>query len=278
MIATGTRRIIFEGSPSSETLALHRERYGRLAPAARRSDLIEILEASGLQGRGGAGFPVGRKWRTVAERAGGHAVVLVNGAEGEPLSVKDRSLMTLKPHLVFDGALMAAETVGADEVIFYIGSEHHAARQSMARALVERQPDFGRRRLRLLAAPTAYVAGEESAAVNFVQSGVAKPTTTPPRPFERGVRGRPTLVQNVESMAMAALIAQYGDSWYRGLGRGSAGGLGLVTVSGAVAHPGLQEIELGSTVGEVAEAAGARRDGVEGSAARRILRRLRPYG
>jgi len=257
MIATAGRPLIFEGVPGPETLAVHRKRLGALPPAARRSDLIGILEASGLQGRGGAGFPVGRKWRSVAERAGGRAVVLVNGAEGEPLSVKDRSLMTTRPHLLVDGALLAADAVGAEEVIFYVGAEHHAARASMSRALAERKPDFGRRRLRLLQAPTAYVAGEETAAINFVQSGIAKPTTTPPRPFERGVRGRPTLVQNVESLAVAALIAQYGDSWYRGLGRGSASGFGLVTVSGAVDRPGIREIELGSSVAEVAEAAGS---------------------
>jgi NADH:ubiquinone oxidoreductase subunit F (NADH-binding) len=168
--------------------------------------------------------------------------------------------MTMRPHLVIDGALLAADAVGAEEVIFYIGSEHRAAHASINQALAERKNDFSVRRLRLITAPTAYVAGEESAAVNFVQSGAALPTTTPPRPFERGVRGRPTLVQNVESLAVAALVAQYGDSWYRGLGRGSASGFGLVTVSGAVTRPGLQEVELGSTVGEIVEAAGGKRN------------------
>jgi NADH:ubiquinone oxidoreductase subunit F (NADH-binding) len=246
-----------------ETLGDHRRRIGSLPPMGHRSDLISILEASGLQGRGGAGFPVGRKWRSVAERSGGRAVILVNGAEGEPLSIKDRSLMTHRPHLVVDGALLAADAVGANEVIVYIGAEHHAARAAMHRAMSERSREFGRRRLRLLDAPTAYVAGEESAAVNFAESGRALPVTTPPRPFERGVHGRPTLVQNVESLAVAALIAQYGDAWYRGLGRGTARGFGLVTVSGAVLQPGLQEIELGSTVGEVVDAAGGVRSGIQ---------------
>jgi len=263
MIASARRPVIFGGTPSIETLALHRERLGTLPPAARRSELIGVLEASGLQGRGGAGFPVGRKWRSVAERAAGRAVLLVNGAEGEPLSIKDRSLMATRPHLVVDGALLAADAVGLEEVIFYMGAEHHLARASINRALAERKAEFGRRRLRLLDAPAAYVAGEESAAVNFVQSGFAVPTTTPPRPFERGVRGRPTLVQNVESLAVAALIAQYGDAWYRGLGRGTGRGVGLVTVSGAVPRPGLQEVELGSTVGEAAEAAGGSRNGLQ---------------
>lgn len=261
MIGTA-RAAIFAGPASVETLGDHRRRIGTLPPVGRRSDVISTLEASGLQGRGGAGFPVGRKWRSVAERSGGRAVVLVNGAEGEPLSIKDRSLMMHRPHLVVDGALLAADAVGANEVIIYIGAEHHAARSAIDRAMSERGHEFGNRRLRLLDAPTSYVAGEESAAVNFAKSGKALPVTTPPRPFERGVHGRPTLVQNVESLAVAALIAQYGDAWYRGLGRGPSRGLGLVTVSGAVGRPGLQEIELGSMVGEVVEAAGGARNGI----------------
>ncbi len=263
MLAAAPRGVIFDGPSTAESHADHRRRIGALLPVGRRSDVIGILEASGLQGRGGAGFPVGRKWRSVAARAGGRAVVLVNGAEGEPLSVKDRSLMTARPHLVVDGALLAADAVGAEEIIIYIGVEHRAAKAAMGRALAERQADFGRRRLRLLDAPATYIAGEESAAVNVAQSGAALPTNTPPRPFERGVRGRPTLVQNVESLAVAALIAHYGDAWYRGMGRGRATGFGLVTVSGAVARPRLQEVELGSTVGEVAHAAGAARPGVQ---------------
>ncbi|MEA2667767.1 MAG: [NiFe] hydrogenase diaphorase moiety large subunit, partial [Chloroflexota bacterium] len=100
--------------PIAESLASHRQRLGPL-PALASGELIAELESSGLLGRGGAGFPVGRKWRTVAQRSSGHAVVLANGAEGEPLSHKDRSLMAARPHLVIDGALLAARTVGADD-------------------------------------------------------------------------------------------------------------------------------------------------------------------
>jgi NADH:ubiquinone oxidoreductase subunit F (NADH-binding) len=214
------------------------------------------LDASGLLGRGGAGFPVGRKWRAVADRSDGHAVVLANGAEGEPLSRKDRSLMAARPHLVIDGALLAAREVGADDIIFYIGSEHHAADAAMRQALAERARDI-RGRARIVTAPTGYVSGEESAAVHFVNAGDARPTTTPPRPFERGVGGRPTLVQNVESLALAALIARRGRDWY--LDHGHAGGMGLVTVSGAVNHAGVQEIVFGSTLGDLAAAAGGLR-------------------
>jgi len=238
----------------AESLAAHRQRLGPL-PTLPSGPLIAELEASGLLGRGGAGFPVGRKWRAVAERSSGGAVVLANGAEGEPLSLKDRSLMAGRPHLVIDGALLAARAVGADDIIFYVGIEHRAAEAALRHALAERAADL-RGRAHIVAAPVGYVSGEESAAVHFVNSGDARPTTTPPRPFERGVGGRPTLVQNVESLALAALIARRGHAWYQGLGRGRARGIGLLTVSGAVNHAGVHEVEFGSTVGEAAAAAG----------------------
>jgi NADH:ubiquinone oxidoreductase subunit F (NADH-binding) len=240
---------------NAESLATHRQRFGPL-PALSSGELIAEVESSGLLGRGGAGFPVGRKWRTVAERSSGHAVVLANGAEGEPLSHKDRSLMTARPHLVIDGALLAAGAVGAHDIIFYIGTEHQAANAAMRHALAERSRDI-RGRARIVTAPTGYISGEESAAVHFVNGGDARPTTTPPRPFDRGVGGKPTLVQNVESLALAALIARRGHGWYTD--RGRTGGIGLVTISGAVNRAGVHEIAFGSTLGDLAAVAGGLR-------------------
>src|SRR5712692_3098121 len=241
--------------PVTESLATHRQRLGPL-PALASGELIAELESSGMLGRGGAGFPVGRKWRTVAERSSGRAVVLANGAEGEPLSHKDRSLMAARPHLVIDGALLAADAVGADDIIFYVGTEHRAAEEGIRRALAERASEI-RGRIRIVTAPAGYGSGEESAAVHFVNAGDARPTTTPPRPFDRGVGGRPTLVQNVESLALAALIARRGHDWF--IDHGRAGGIGLITVSGAVKHAGVQEIHFGSTLSDVASAAGGLR-------------------
>ena len=212
--------------------------------------LIDALEQSDLRGRGGAGFPVGRKWRSVAARPGPR-VVIANGAEGEPLSFKDRLLMQARPHLVLDGALLAADAVKADQIILYIGREHSAAASAMLHALAER-PARERRRIRISRPPVAYISGEETAAVQFINRGVALPLTVPPRPFEAGVGGRPTLVQNVESLATAALIGRRGGAWYR-----SSGTL-LVTVTGAVTRPGVIETWLGTTVAEVVERAGGR--------------------
>lgn len=248
----------------------HLERLGDLPPRAARAGVIASVEASGLLGRGGAGFPVGRKWRSVAERAPGRgAVVLVNGAEGEPLSHKDRAVMALRPHLLLDGAELAADAVGADEIVLYVGEAHTVARKAIERALGERAATAKRRThgvpIRLMLAPNRYVSGEESAAVHAVNVGDARPTTTPPRPYERGVRGRPTLVQNVESLAYAALIGRFGEAWYREAGRGETRGTTLVTLSGPDRGPVVREVELGLTIGELAALSGpeAGRDRVQ---------------
>lgn len=218
----------------------------RLAPlpAIGGSELIRRLEMHDVLGRGGAGFPVARKWRAVRERAQGSAVVLVNGAEGEPLSQKDQTLMGARPHLVIDGALLAADAVGGRDIIFYVGGEHRAAVSAMRRALVQR-PEAAARRARLVEAPKGYIVGEESAAVHFINAGDARPMATPPRPFECGVAGRPTLVQNVESLAMAALLA-----------RGAIERSALVTVSGSVNRAGVYEIPLDATAADAAGMAG----------------------
>ncbi len=248
---------IFAGpaAPSGpESHADHLARLGRLPTGRDAAAVIPVLEASGLLGRGGAGFPVGRKWRALAGQAGGRPVVLANGAEGEPLSAKDRTLLRLRPHLVLDGALLAADAVGADKVVLYIGHAHRDARASVKRALGERRNL--QVRVELLEAPDTYVAGEESSAVHFVNARDARPTITPPRPYERGVDGRPTLVQNVESLAHAALIGRLGDGWYREAGRDVTPGSALVTISGGT-RDGVREIEIGTTIGELAEQAGA---------------------
>src|SRR3979411_3044847 len=149
-----------------EAFGEHLGRFGSL-PAAGRG-LIETLERSGLTGRGGASFPVGAKWRSVAARSRGSAVVIANGAEGEPQSHKDRLLMATRPHLVLDGAFLAAEALGARDVVLYIGEEHQAARVAMATALA-RRPEPERRLARMVEAPRRYVAGESSAAGHLVE-------------------------------------------------------------------------------------------------------------
>jgi NADH:ubiquinone oxidoreductase subunit F (NADH-binding) len=227
------------------------------APAA---NFVEILDHSGLTGRGGASFPVGKKWRAVAN-AGGGPVVLVNGAEGEPQSMKDRVLMGRRPHLILDGALVAAHVVRASRIAVYVGEEHRAARVAMATALAER-PEPLLRQATLLAAPNRYVAGESSAAVNFLRASIALPTSRPPAPHEAAAGRAPTLVQNVETLAQVALIARHGAEWFRSAGRRGALGTVLITLAGAVTTPGVVEVEAGTTVSEALEAVGGARGNV----------------
>ena len=237
-------RLLAGPDPSTgpERLTAHVARLGPLPKGG--GHLINLLDSTGLTGRGGAAFPVGRKWHAVAASRG-PAVVIANGAEGEPHSKKDRHLMTSRPHLILDGALLAAATVRANQVILFIGEGHHAALRCMSQAVAERAPDE-RRLIRIVTAPARYVAGESSAAVHLVDAGIATPTTTPPSPRERGVGGAATLVQNVETLAHAALIAR----------SGLATDTVLITVAGSARTPGVLEVELGTPLGEAVQLAG----------------------
>jgi NADH:ubiquinone oxidoreductase subunit F (NADH-binding) len=176
--------------------------------------------------------------------------VVANGAEGEPPSAKDRFLLLHNPHLVIDGALAAAAAVAADEVVFAVGAQ---ARPTLPR--LEATVDARRRargpRLRLVPVPDRFVSGEETALVHFLNGGRATPTFVPPRPFERGVGGRPTLVQNVETLANIGLTNRHGPEWFRELGTPAEPGTALVTVSGAVREAGVHEIELGTPLQQV---------------------------
>ena len=227
----------------AEPLESHHQRLGRL-PATGK-DFIDTLARSGLVGKGGAGFPVGAKWRSVAGHSHGRAVIVANGAEGEPQSKKDRVLMATRPHLVLDGAFIAAKALRARRIVLYIGEHHTAAQAAMVRALAERS-ERERGIVTISPAPARYVSGESSAAVHLVNAGIATPTTTPPHPHERGVEGGATLVQNVETLAHVALIARYG----------AASGTTLVTLAGGVSHPGVVEIEETATIGELVSRCG----------------------
>lgn len=242
---SGTRRLLPLGIAGDVAWASHLERYGPLGPL----QLAEV-ERSGLTGRGGAGFPTAVKLAAVASRRG--PVVVANGTEGEPVSSKDAVLMAFNPHLVVDGVLAAMSVVGAREAFIAVSRDVPA--RTLERALLERGPEA--KRIELVAVPERFVAGEESALVNFVNGGDAKPTFTPPRPFERGVDARPTLVQNVETLANLALIARYGSRWFRSAGTDAEPGTVLVTVAGAVNRPGVVEVELGLPLRSVVERCG----------------------
>ena len=182
---------------------------------------------------GRRGYPTARKLAAVAA---GHApVVLANGTEGEPASAKDKALMARSPQLVLDGAVLAAEMVGARETVIVV---HPAARRVIDDAAAERtRAGFDRVRITVRTAAERFVAGEASAVVHWIERGVPAPTASPPRVSERGLRGAPTLVQNVETLAHLALIARYGAAWFRSVGTSAEPGSMLVTVLGAVREP-----------------------------------------
>ncbi len=239
----------------------HQEQYGPLplwgAPGRRRPGrLIDVVDASGLTGRGGAGFPTGRKMRSVASGPGS-AVVVANGAEGEPASCKDRLLLTRMPHLVLDGITLAAHAVGAREAYLCVHGQETDLLDALDDAVAQRrEAGLDPVPIQVTGIPGHYVASEQSSIVSYLNDGPAKPTFSPPRPHQRGVHGRPTLVNNVETLAHLALIARFGDRWFRGIGVPSAPGSTLVTVSGAVARPGVYEIETGTPAGRVVMLAG----------------------
>lgn len=234
------------------TLAEHSLVHGPM-PRVAPQPLIEEVEQSGLRGRGGADFPTARKLQAVAGRRRVGAVV-VNGSETEPASAKDRLLLARLPHLVLDGAVLAAGAVGAREVIVKVGDGKADVVNGLEGAIAVRDSDPVS--IRVVAGPVGYVAGEESAVVHYLNGGGPLPTFVPPRPFERGYRGRPTLIQNPETLAQIALVARFGSRWYRELGTAADPGSALVTISGAVAAPGVYELAFGTTMGDLLDAAG----------------------
>jgi NADH:ubiquinone oxidoreductase subunit F (NADH-binding) len=233
------------------------DRRSRRHARHRAAMLLKEIENSGLRGHGGAAFPTAIKMRAVA---GGRrrAVVVVNAAEGEPASHKDRTLLEALPHLVLDGGTLAAEAVGAEEVIVCACESADIGIESVNRALEERATAGSERSpsLRLATVPAHYVAGQESALVNYLNGGLARPTFSPPTPFEQGVGRRPTLVNNAETLAHVALIARHGAQWFRQLGTSGQPGSTLVTLSGPLARPGVYEIEHGASLTSLIQAAG----------------------
>ncbi len=243
-------------APGPASLAGHLARYGP-APSAGPDwpppgALIREVERSGLTGRGGAGFPTSRKLAAVA--AGSAPVVVANGTEGEPASAKDKVLLARSPHLVLDGAVLAAEMVGARKAVIVV---HHAVREIVGNAVAERScAGSDQVRIQVVTAADRFVGGEASAVIHWIERGIPTPTRTPPRTSQRGLGGRPTLVQNVETLAHLALIGRYGAAWFRAVGTAQEPGSLLVTILGAVHEPGVFEAAIGTPVTDVLGQAG----------------------
>jgi NADH:ubiquinone oxidoreductase subunit F (NADH-binding) len=219
----------------------------------RLSRLTEALDRAEVHGRGGAGFPTATKLRAVAARRG-RPIVVVNAAEGEPLSHKDRYLLASRADTVLDGALAAANALGGDEIVIAVDERLSDEADAIA-AAAETRRELNRRGMRTLVqtVPSGYVTGQETALIAALSGNLARPTLTPPYPFESGLRRRPTLVSNTETYSHIGRVA-----------RGTYDGTRLVTVGGAVTQPGLVEITSENTLAGVLQSAGELTEKIQG--------------
>ncbi len=258
------------GAPT-ETLAEYRARGGyegllRALAANSPGAVVDAIEQSGLRGRGGASFPTARKWRLAHSSAATEKFVVANGGEHEPGSEKDRHLVAKYPHSVLEGLLLAGFATGAQKGYVYLIEDMHEQVASVERALGELRAAnlVGERiggtsfsfAIEIHKAPTTYVAGEETAALNSIEGKPAKPRKKPPFPGEAGLFGKPTTVNNVETLAHAAWIARHGATAFAAIGTAESKGTLLFTLGAEVKRPGVYELPFGSTYRQLLEQCG----------------------
>ncbi len=262
-----------------EGIKEYRSRGGYKALEKALTDLspekvIQEISDSGLRGRGGAGFPTGKKWAFTRECAEQPHYVVLNGGEDEPGSKKDRLLMENLPHLVLEGVILSSYAVGASKAYLYINREYEEATSNMAKALAEAQEagywgekilgsDFSLDIL-AVAAPPDYVAGEDSAALEVIEEKSPLPRQKPPFPATVGLFGKPTAVNNVETLANVPPIISRGVDWYRTFGTPESPGTMIFSLSEEVNRPGIYELPFGSPLRFLVEACGG---GVKGGKA-----------
>ena len=251
--ATALPRLLAGLTSDQGTISIdeHLARWGPAPLRATGAELIDTLSASGLLGHGGAWFPVARKWRSIRHGRLRHTVVVGNGAEGEPASAKDALLLTRVPHLVLDGLSLAASALNAAQVVMYV--PRHLVTGVEGAVETRRRLGLDPCAIEVVAAPDRFIAGQESAVVNVLNGRrEAVPTFIDIEPIrERGVNNRPTLVQNVETLAHVALIARFGPGWFRAVGTERSPGTMLLTVTGRWPQPQVIEAPLGVPLGHV---------------------------
>lgn len=235
-------------------------------------DVLDRVKESGLKGRGGAGFPTGLKWSFVPTEPG-QKYLVVNADEMEPGTFKDRLLMEGDPHLLLEGMVVAAYAIGASKAYIFLRGEYTASEAALARAIAEaRERGWLGRDIQgsgydldviLHTSAGRYICGEETALLNALEGRRANPRAKPPFPQTSGLWGRPTIVNNVETVCNLPGIIARGTDWYKSLGRGEDHGTKLFGVSGKVRNPGCWELPLGTPVRELLEErAGGMRDGL----------------
>src|SRR5580765_209306 len=231
--------------------------YQALAQAIKGApdDVVKVVSDAGLRGRGGAGFPTGKKWQFTREAPEQPRYLVMNGGEDEPGSKKDRVLLENLPHLVIEGAILSAFAIGATKIYLYINAQYDAATQSINDAIAEAKNAgyLGKNILgrgfdldiEVTAAPHNYVAGEDTAVIEVIEGKKAWPRQKPPFPVTVGLFGKPTLVNNVETLANVAPIVFRGADWYRKFGTAESSGTMIFSLNDDVNRPGVYELPFG---------------------------------
>ena len=246
------------------------ERGAAIRAAANKTPeaVIGELNRARLRGRGGAGFPTAMKWDFCRKSKGNVRYLVCNGDEGEPGTFKDRVILTECPDLVFEGMTVAGYALGAKEGIFYLRGEYEFLLPHLERVLAKRRHlgllgkniagcegyDFD---IRIQMGAGAYICGEESALIESAEGKRGAPRDRPPFPVQKGYKGEPTCVNNVETLCCAARILAQGGDWFASKGSRDSTGTKLLSVSGDCRHPGVYEMVYGITVENVLETVGA---------------------
>ncbi len=253
-----------------EALAAYRARsgYEALVNAVKTTpeEVIKVIADSGLRGRGGAGFPTGKKLQLTREAAEQPRYLVMNGGEDEPVSKKDRVLMENVPHLVIEGVILAAYAIGAEKAYLYINANYENAIKCIRDALAEgeAQKYWGRGILgskfnldiEIVPAPHNYVAGEDTAALEVIEKKEPLPREKPPFPVTVGLFGKPTAVNNVETLANIAPIVLKGAEWYRKFGTSESSGTMIFSLNEDVNRPGVYELPFGTPLRYLIEECG----------------------
>jgi bidirectional [NiFe] hydrogenase diaphorase subunit len=225
------------------------------------AEVINEITHSGLRGRGGAGYPTGLKWSTVAKASGAHKYVICNGDEGDPGAFMDRSAMEAYPHRIIEGMAIAAYAVGADVGYLYVRAEYPLAVKRLGLAIRQAQKlgllgnNIGGTtfsfHLEIRMGAGAFVCGEETALIASIEGGRGVPRPRPPYPATSGLFGLPTLINNVETFANIALIIQHGSAWYASIGTEKSKGTKIFALTGTINNAGLIEVPMGITLREI---------------------------
>jgi len=231
------------------------------AMALSRPDIIETMKQSGLKGRGGAGFPTGMKWNFAAAAQAEEKFVICNADEGEPGTFKDRVILQDHPDLVFEGMTIAGKAIGARSGIVFLRGEYTYLRPQLESVLDRRRKqnllgkdilgsdlDFD---IRIFMGAGAYICGEETALIEALEGFRGEPRNRPPFPVNTGFLGRPSIVNNVETLASAACILQKGVEWWKATGTAGSTGIKIFSVSGDCGKPGVYEFPMGITVAQL---------------------------